>query len=213
MPNTTLAANAASTPIDRRATLGSLAAAAGALLAVPKIAKAARPDALAPLIAAHEAARLEFLTAIDALEAAEPDPDSLVKGLFGYQYTLRNGRKNITKWTEDIFERDARVLGDLAKVAPAVAAEGLAALELERDAAMARLDEAFAARDAAKRQWQEKYEAENSALLAICAHRCGSPDELARKFGYLSTYRSELADEDFQEAIFASLAPEALTEA
>ena len=48
MPNDTLRANAQAMPIDRRAALGSLAAAAAAMLAAPRVAKAAgaaEPDA------------------------------------------------------------------------------------------------------------------------------------------------------------------------
>jgi hypothetical protein len=44
--------------------------------------------------------------------------------------------------------------------------------------------------------------------MAICEHRCASPDELARKFQYLWTYRGEMLDEDYQAAIFGSFLPE-----
>jgi hypothetical protein len=45
--------------------------------------------------------------------------------------------------------------------------------------------------------------------MAICEHRCASPDELALKFQYLWTYRNEMLDEDYQAAIFGSFLPEA----
>jgi hypothetical protein len=161
MSDATVRANAQTMPIDRRALFGSLAA-AGALLAVRRLARAAAPpdgsQTLAALIAAHTTAREAFCLAVDELEAAEPADDARVVGLSGCDYPLSNGKERIAEWFVAHFER----LADSARaVAIAVAsrstgAETVAVLERERDAALARLEEAFAVEDTARRRWNEK---------------------------------------------------------
>lgn len=91
-----------------------------------------------------------------------------------------------------------------AEIAPGLGAEALPALERERDAALARLDEAFARKEAADALVDEATMAEEDAILAICECRC-TPVELEQKLRYLATYQEELSDEQ-REAIFASLA-------
>ena len=192
--------------LTRRAALGSLAA--GAVLALPAIARGGSIDELGALIAAHETARQEFMVAVDDLEAAAPNPKDRVVGIAGCDYAISDGRERIERWIKEHFDRLAGTLQRVAQVWPAAGVEGLAAIEHERDAALARLDETFAVEEAAELRWRDKRDAEAEALKAICAHRCGSPEDLARKFRYLVSFRGELLDEEYQDAIFSSLLPD-----
>ena len=208
MPNTTLAANAQTMPIDRRAALGALAG--GALLAAPLIAKAEQSPSgaeFAALIEAHREAREAFEVAAGDLEAAWPDKNADVVGIGGARYNLKNDRARIARGIDDHAERLSLMAKTLAAVSPAVGAEALAILERERSAARGRLDSAFAHMDAAQARYDEKRRGEDEALFAICAYRCASLAEIERKFRYLARFKDELLGEQ-TDAIFASLAPE-----
>jgi len=177
-----------------------------AALAVPAADFAMASSALLALIAAHREAMEAFNAAVDKLEAAEPAESVRVMGLAGCDHALVNGEDRIADWIEDQFKRYANVLQAVANLSPSVGAEALAVLEQDKAAALARLDEAFAAHNAAQRRWRETNDAEEAALLAVCEYRC-SPDELALKFRYLSEYRDARTDEQ-REVTFASLVPE-----
>lgn len=174
--------------------------------------RAINPDgdliALDALIFAHQNARQAFDVAIDELAAAKPDPQHRVVGLLGCDYALGNGKDKIADWVERHFAMKAQSVTDLSAICPKFAEETQSALKRERDKALARLDEAFATEDAAKASHRDHGDAEESALLAVCRHRCDSPDEMARKFRYLVMFRDEIYEEEYQDAIFASLLPE-----
>ena len=189
-------------PLSRRAALAGLASLPA--LAVPAADLASTSSALLALIAAHREAMEAFNAAVDKLEAAEPAESVRVMGLAGCDHALVNGEDRIADWIEDQFKRYANVLQAVANLSPSVGAEALAVLEQDKAAALARLDEAFAAHNAAQRRWRETNDAEEAALLAVCEYRCGSPDEIALKFRYLSEYRDALTEEQ-REATFASL--------
>jgi hypothetical protein len=197
-----------SAPMNRRAAFGAIVG-AGAALASPvaAIALVDASPALAKLIAAHGEARAAFEIAIDELEAAEPEETDRVVGIAGCDYSLKNGEDNIAERIDEHFERLSEAARAIGMISPAVGAEALAALERDRDAAMDRLSDAFAAVNAAHERWHQKCNAEEAALEAVCAHRCGSTDEYTTKFRYLLKYRSDFSEEQY-EAIFASLLPE-----
>jgi hypothetical protein len=62
---------------------------------------------------------------------------------------------------------------------------------------------AYAADDAVDEA--EKFQ--HKALEAVCAHRCGSPEELAIKLRYLANWGSGLQEEQ-SAALYKSLLPE-----
>ena len=167
--------------LNRRAALGALAA-AGAVLATSEVAETSSPDTLSALIADHRKKREAFCLAIDEADAASPPHDAWVKGFGGCDYELSRGKDSITERINCHFRHLASPLSVVAEVSPNVGAEALAILECERDAAFARVDEAFVAEDAAELRRKDASDAEEAALLAICAYRC-SPGELEQKFG------------------------------
>ena len=83
----------------------------------------------------------------------------------------------------------------------------MAALEREHEAAIARLDAIFAPEAEARKRYDATCDVERATLTAICAHRCGSPDELALKFRFLKDYECDLLPEQY-DAIFDSFLPE-----
>jgi hypothetical protein len=209
MSSNTVAADAAPMPANRRSILKAIFATGAVTIAVaPTKTRADLPDdALSALFEAHRRAKAEFEAAIDALEAAQPDPETRVVGLAGCDYSLRNSREVITNEIERHYERLRDHLGALAKFAPSAVEPAFAALEQEREAAFDRFRNAYARHDAAQSVYDEKDAAEHDALMAICAHRCGSIDELARKSAYLWALRDALAAEEFIEAILQSTMP------
>lgn len=200
-------------PLTRRATFGAIAG-AGAALASPvaAIAIVDASHALAKLTAAHGEARAAFEIAIDELEAAQPEETDRVVGIAGCDYSLKNGEDKIADRIDDHFERLSAAARFIGMISPAVGAEALAALERDRDAALDRLIEAFAAVNAAQQRRHQKCHAEEAALEAICAYRCGSPAEYAAKSRYLQKYRAEFNDEQ-SDAMFASFLPDEETTA
>jgi hypothetical protein len=190
-------------PMNRRAAIGAIAA-GGAMLAASAVALPVRPDTLSALIATHREKRDAYERALDELEAAWPPDDARVSCLAGDSYALRDGKDQIRWAITGRFRGLAEDLKMFAEIAPGLGAEALPALERERDAALARLDEAFAREEAADELLTEALEAEEEAILAVCKHRCSSPGEIRQKFQYLATYQDELSDEQ-REALFASL--------
>jgi hypothetical protein len=191
--------------MNRRDALGALAGASAALLTASTVALPARPDTLSTLIATHREKREAYERALDELEAAWPPADARVKCLAGDSYALRDGKDKIRWAITGRFGSLVENLKLFAEIAPNLGAEALPALERERDAALARLDEAFARKEAADERVDEATMAEEDAILAICECRCSSFADLEQKFGYLTTYRDELSDGQ-REALFASLA-------
>jgi hypothetical protein len=193
--------------MNRRAALGALVALPA--LSITAVTGVGATDTLSDLIAAHRKAREAFDDVVDDLEAAEPDKEARIEGLAGSDYKLSLGKDTIT---ERIGEHCESISGMIRKFAPCstVAGEELVtAVERERDAALAGVAEAFARYDAAEQLYRDASDVETAALMAICEHRCASPDELARKFQHLWTYRGEMLDENYQAAIFGSFLPAA----
>ena len=166
----------------------------------------ALPDStstLASLIEAHKAAHAAFYAAIDAQDATEPDRDQCIAGIGETSFSLKNGRGAIVDWIENHHHRLTHLSEVLSAVAPDLGSAALAVLDAERDAALGRLAEIYADHDAAQARWAVAEQAEEDALVAICAYRCGGPDELAVKFAYLDQFRGEF-DDEHMDALFAS---------
>ena len=208
MPDTTLRSNARTMPIDRRAALSAILG-AGSLAVIPSAVEVVNGDTLATLIADHREARAAFETAIDELEAAEPNKTRRVLGMADCDYSVENGQDRITDWIDNHFERLSESAAAIEKISPAIGKDALAVLKRERDAALDRVTEAFAGVNAAQMRWQESCNAEEAALEAVCSHRCCSPDEYAVKFQHLLKYREEF-NEKHSDAMFASLLPKGM---
>jgi hypothetical protein len=191
--------------MNRRAALGALVALPA--LGVPVVTVG--DDKLSDLIAAHRKAREAFNDVVDDLEAAEPDKEARVAGLAGSDYKLSLGKDCITERINEHCDSISGMIRNFAGSSPATGEELVAAVERERDAALVSVAEVFKEHDAAEQRYYDVGDVEMAALMAICGHRCASPDELARKFQYLWTYRSEILDENYQAAIFGSFLPEA----
>jgi hypothetical protein len=193
--------------MNRRAALGALAVLP--TLGVPALGAAipGGSDTLSDLIAAHRETWDGFRIASDELEAAGPSYHTPFVGFGDREYVLGIGRDEIAKRITDDFENDAEVLRRVNRLSSRSASPALAALTRERDAALSRLDAIFAPEAEARKRYDETCDVERDALMAICAHRCGSPNELIRKFRFLKEYECDLLPEQY-DAIFDSFLPE-----
>src|ERR1700674_1656052 len=98
-PPTQPAPTAAEGQKTRRAAL-ALFGAAPALAMLPAVARPPSTTQLAALIEAHRAARGTFCAAIDPLEAAEPDEETVIPGFGGSSYPARQRKDDIAEKIE-----------------------------------------------------------------------------------------------------------------
>jgi hypothetical protein len=195
--------------MNRRAALGALVALP--MVGVPSVALAEPSEKLSELIAAHQEKWKDFVLAMNELEAASPGYHSRFVGIGDREYRLGSGQAEIEKQIEQHFEEEAEVLRRVDQWSPGACAPVLAALERERDAAIARLETVFAPHTAADERYHVASNAESDALMAICEHRCESPEELIRKIRFLKGYEVELMPEQY-EAVFDAILPEGESE-
>ena len=108
---------------------------------------------------------------------------------------------------EDDFAEEIEKTATLTALCPELGERGRAVLETKSCLGLARLDEVFAAHMAAEEAWQETCDADEDALMAICAHRCATMEEAAIKVRYLAGLDSQL-EPDQSKTFFASFLPE-----
>jgi hypothetical protein len=163
--------------------------------------------ALADLIEAHRAAYAAFCAAIDPLEAAEPDKETLVPGFGDKCYRAGDRYDDIVAHIEYDFDAELKKLTTLSALSPALAEQARTLLEARKAFCLARLDEVFADHSAAEVAYNDASSAEDEALMAICEHRCASLEEAAVRAKYLVDSGVDLQTEH-NDALFASFLPE-----
>jgi hypothetical protein len=137
------------------------------------------------------------------LEAAEPDKETVTPGVGAASYPVKGHRyEDIKAHIEDDFAEEIEKTATLTALSPELGERGRAVLETRKAACLARLDEVFADHMVAEEAWQETCNADEDALMAICAHRCASMEELATKVRYLAGLDSQL-EPDQSKTFFA----------
>jgi hypothetical protein len=197
-------------PVNRRAALGALAS-VPALAILPAVASPPSTPQLSALIEAHRAARAAFCQAIDVLEAAEPDKETVIPGI-DVPYPVKSHRyEDIKACIEDDFAEELEKTATVSALSPALGEQARAVLEARKAFCLASLDEAFAGYAIAETAYIAASAAEDDAVTAICAHRCNTLEEVAIKCRYLlrdSPIKDEIQTEHYN-ALFGSFLPEA----
>jgi hypothetical protein len=193
----------------RRAAL-ALFAGAPALAILPAAASPSTA-ALTALIEAHRAARAAFCEAIDALEAAEPDEETVIPGIDA-PYPVKSHRyEDLKAYVEDDFAEELEKTATISALSPDLGEQARAVLEARKAFCLARLDEAFADHAIAEAAYNDASAAEDDAVTAICAHRCATLEEVAIKCRYLlrdSPIKDEIQTEHY-DALLESFLSEA----
>jgi hypothetical protein len=191
----------------RRAALSALAS-VPALAILPAAASPPSTTALANLIEEHRAAWAAFGRLVEALEAAEPDGSILVPCLASEPIAVKGQRREgLINIIEDNFKSEAKKLRRLTELSPELGGAALERLEGARDACRARLEEVFADYRVVEDTYDNAGDAEDDALMAICAHRCASLEEAAIRARYLTSNTIDLQTQHI-DALFASFLPE-----
>jgi len=199
-----------SRPMNRRAALGAFAS-VPALAVLPGAAGPPSTTQLSALIEAHRAARAAFYEAIDALEAAEPDKETVIPGIDA-PYPVKSHRyEDLKAYIEDDFAEELEKTATISALSPALGEQARAVLEARKAFCLARLDEAFAGYAIAETAYNAASAAEDDAVTAICAHRCATLEEVAIKCRYLlrdSPIKDEIQTEHY-DALLGSFLSEA----
>jgi len=190
---------------SRRAALGALASVPA--LAILPGASPPSTTQLAALIEAHRTARATFCAAIDPLEAAEPDEETVIPGFGGSSYPARQRKDDIAEEIERDFAAELKKTATISALSPALGEQARAVLEARKAFCVARLEEAFADHSLAETAYNSASNAEDEALMAICEHRCSSLEEAAIRAKYLGDFPVDLQTEHI-DALFASFLPE-----
>jgi hypothetical protein len=176
---------------------------------------------LQQLIAAHQATRDAFndlCTAEDEISSAYRakynDDPVMVPCFLGGGYSLNNDPVDIERWMREAYQRSRE---GLAKIAPDAAEPINAVLDAKEAENVKFIDRALEEEEmrkeafglaATERDYRAASEAEDAAIVAICAHVCRTPEEGQLKAKFLSDYfelMAELTDEQ-TEALLQSLA-------
>jgi hypothetical protein len=195
---------------SRRAALGALAG-LPALAILPAAASPSSMPQLSALIEAHRKARATFCAAIDPLEAAEPDEETVIPGFGGSSYPARQRKDDIAEEIERDFAAELKKTATISALSPALGEQARAVLEARKAFCLARLDEAFAGYAIAEAAYNDASAAEDDAVTAICAHRCATLEEVAIKCQYLlrdSPIKDEIQTEHY-DALLGSFLSEA----
>ena len=192
---------------SRRAALGALAS-VPALAILPAIA-AASPSSTARLSALIEAHLVAEDALVDADEARMVLADQDVRASFlGRKlHPLGNTRTELTENIDLLFQSEINKIDTLLRLSPELGEPVRAMLETGRTDCLAQIDAAYADHDAAESAVREAEKVCNEALLAVCGHRCASPEEIAIKLRYLAGLGGGL-DPDQSVAFYKSLLPE-----
>jgi hypothetical protein len=189
-----------SSDLSRRNVWKPIAAGLVAAAVIPSAANAAAP--LLGLIEAHRAAHSAFCRAIDhenemeeAYEAAFPQTIQ-VPSLIGGGLSMSNGYDECKKFIADSYQCQRDHLTPLSRIAPELAEQARAALDVKEVENMALIDEVFAEEEtrkevfgfaAAMRAKEEADDAEIEAAVALCVYPCKTIDEAAIKAKYLKS--------------------------
>jgi hypothetical protein len=192
----------------RRAAL-ALFGAAPALAILPAAASIPTTRLFA-LIEAHRVARAAFNEAIDAMEAAEPDEETVIPGIDA-PYTVKSHQcEDLKAYIEDEFAEEMEKTATISALSPALGEHARAVLEARKALCLTRLDEVFADYSVAEATYKAASAAEDDAIMAICAHRCATIEEAAIRARYIrsSPIKDEL-QQGHMDALLVSLLPEA----
>jgi hypothetical protein len=196
-------------PVNRRVALGALAS-VPALAILPAAAGPPSAPQLSALIEAHRAAYTAFCAAIDPLEAAEPDEETVIPGFLGDNEYEASGRAgDIVERLEQEFAEELKKTATISALSPELGEQARAVLEARKTFCLARLDEAFAGYAIAEAAYNDASAAEDEALMAICEHCCSSLEEAAIRAKYLADSPVDLQTEHI-DALLASFLPEGL---
>jgi hypothetical protein len=179
-------------------------------LAILPAAASIPTTTLADLIEAHRGARAAFCEAIDALEAAEPDEETVIPGIDVPIPVKSHRYEDLKAYVEDDFAEELEKTATIAALSPALGEQARAVLKARKAFCLARLDEVFAGFAIAEAAYNAASAAEDDAVTAICAHRCATIGETTIKLRYLlrdSPIKDEIQPEHY-DALFASFLPE-----
>jgi hypothetical protein len=194
---------------SRRAALGALAS-VPVLAVLPVVARPSSTPRLSSLIEEHRKARAAFCQAIDVLEAAEPDRETVIPGI-DVPYPVKSHRyEDIKACIEDDFAEELEKTATVSALSPALGEQARAVLEARKAFCLASLDEAFAGYAIAETAYNAASAAEDDAVTAICAHRCATIEEVATKVRYLlrdSPIKDEIQTEHY-DALLGSFLSE-----
>jgi hypothetical protein len=180
-------------------------------LAILPAAASIPTTTLADLIEAHCGARAAFCEAIDALEAAEPDKETVIPGINAPILVKSHRYEDLKTYVEDDFAEELEKTATISAVSPALGEQARAVLEARNAFCLARLDEVFADHSVAEAVYNDASAAEDDAVTAICAHRCATLEEVPIKCQYLlrdSPIKDEIQTEHY-DALLGSFLSEA----
>jgi hypothetical protein len=205
--------------VSRRAVLPIAAGALASAAVIPAVAD--QSGELAALIAAHRAAGERFGNACQAEDEISDDyrkahGEATAPCLLGDAVSLRLDREECIDFIAERFDAQRKHLERLARVAPEIAAQAAAALDAKEAENIALLDRAIEEEEArreafgwsaAKREWRVACDADDGALVAVCAYVCRSPEEGRLKAEYLLRHLNDMAFErEEMEALLQSIA-------
>ena len=203
---------------SRRTVLGGIAATPVAL--APAVSSA-RPSELLQLIDAHRAAFQAFSDACkkeDELcfayrEEQRSKPEVVIPCLLGGVISIWRVQADCRTFIADAFETQRKRLEKLAQIAPEAADQMRKALDAKEIENLALVDSAFEEErarreafglEAATRQRDAANDADEAALIAVCAYVCSTAEEGRIKSEYLAEMHEQL-DGFQQEHVLALL--------
>jgi hypothetical protein len=205
--------------VSRRAVLPIAAGALASVAVIP--AAAAQSSELASLIEAHRAAGERFGNACQAEDELsdayrKAHAEAIAPCLLGDAVSLYLGREECVDFIAERFDAQRKQLEKLARVAPEIAAQASGVLDAKEAENIALLDRAIEEEEArreafgwsaAKREWRAACDADDGALIAVCAYVCRSPEEGRLKAEYLLRHLDNMAfEQDEMEALLQSIA-------
>lgn len=149
------------------------------------------------LIAAHKDAYRAFLPLCDEHEAADDALRAKLKGMlyrgpFTTSYEMGYGRDWVFEQVSNEIERHRGHLRILEKLDPTAHEAALRALDEVEERQEPEIDAAFAVETATYDEVDARYvtgsDRERNALLAICSHRCSTPEQYQLKGDYLASF-------------------------
>jgi hypothetical protein len=178
------------------------------MLPIAAVASPTSTARLADLIAAHEAAVNALRDADNACEELADIRESRVSFLGGELSIGDRARRQLTQGVELSCQLEINRLDMISRLSPELGEAARAMLEKSKADCLAQIEAAYADHDAAASAVREAEKVCHEAVLALCGHRCASPEELAIKLRYLTTDGGAGLEEDQANAFYKSLLPE-----
>jgi hypothetical protein len=190
---------------SRRAALGALASVPA--LAIMPAAASPPTTQLSALIEEHRAAEAVFSAEVDALERAWPGKAIDIPGVSGKPVSTASGPAALVQHVGELVDDRLDEIATVAELYHDLGEAIRSRLETEKRLAVARIEEVFADYRVAETVYNNADAAAEGILMAICAYRCTSLEEVATKVRYLASLGCELEPET-SRAFFSSFVPE-----